>query len=145
MPLPWNTNPKASRAPWGWGLTPHRVLPCPMRWRTVPFWQTSIELRAGRHRAPSWDFTVSALSQFLPMCWVTGNWREDLAGVTLAVPFPLTRGCEHLFPPPVSFPDGEPWWSILQHPGSQTGRSSLTPVPVLVLACQGLRSAPVLG
>ncbi len=30
-------------------------------------------------------------------------------------------------------------------PGSQTGRSSLTPGPVLVLARPGLRSAPVLG
>ncbi len=48
--------------------------------------------------------SVSALSQFLPMCWVTGNRREELTGVTLAVPFPLTRGCKSLFPPPVKFP-----------------------------------------
>ncbi len=44
-----------------------------------------------------------------------------------------------------SSPDGEPWWSSSSTPGSQTGRSSLTPGPVLVLARPGLRSAPVLG
>ncbi len=42
-------------------------------------------------------------------------------------------------------PDGEPWWNLPSTPGSQTGRSSLTPGPVLVLARPGLRSAPVLG
>ncbi len=31
------------------------------------------------------------------MCWVTGNGREELAGVTLAVPFPLIQGYERLF------------------------------------------------
>ncbi len=40
---------------------------------------------------------------------------------------------------------GEPWWNPPSTPGSQTGRSSLTPGPVLVLARPGLRSAPVLG
>ncbi len=75
-----------------------------MRWRTAPLWQTSAELRAGRHRTPSQDSTVSALSQFLPVCWVTGNGREELAGVTLAAPFPLTRGYKRLFSPPVQFP-----------------------------------------
>ncbi len=44
---------------------------------------TSAELRAGQHRATSQDSTVFALSQFLPVCWVTGNEREELAGVTL--------------------------------------------------------------
>ncbi len=72
-------------------LTPPGVLPPPMRWRTAPLWQTSAELRAGRHRTPSQDSTIYALSQFLPVCWVS-NGREELAGVTLAAPFPLTRG-----------------------------------------------------
>ncbi len=97
-------NLKTSCAPWGCELTPLGVLPPPMRWRTAPLWQTSAELRAGRYRTPSQDSTVSALSQFLPVCWVTGNWREELAGVTLAAPFPLTRGYERLFSPPVQFP-----------------------------------------
>ncbi len=138
--------PVARRAmpPGGWGLTPPGVLPPPMRWRTVPLWQTSAELRAGRHRTPLHDSTIFALSQFLPVYWVS-NGREELAGVTLAAPFPLTRGYERLFLPQFSFPDGEPWWSPPSTPGSQTGRSSLTPGPVLVLARPGLRSAPVLG
>ncbi len=63
----------------------------------APLWRASAELRAGRHRTPSQDSTVSALSQSLPVCWVTGNGREELAGVTLAAPFPLTRGYECLF------------------------------------------------
>ncbi len=123
---------------------PPGVLPPPMRWRTVPLWQTSAELRAGRHRTPSQDSTIFALSQFLPVYWVS-NGREELAGVTLAAPFPLTRGYERLFLPQFSSLDGEPWWNPPSTPGSQTGRSSLTPGPVLVLARPGLRSAPVLG
>ncbi len=115
-----------------------------MRWRTVPLWQTSAELRARRHRTPSQDSTIFALSQFLPVYWVS-NGREELAGVTLAAPFPLTRGYERLFLPQFSSPDGEPWWNPPSTPGSQTGRSSLTPGPVLVLARPGPRSAPVLG
>ncbi len=66
-------------------------------------WRTSAELRAGRHRTPSQDSTIFALSQFLPVRWVS-NGREELAGVTLAAPFPLTRGYERLFSPPVHFP-----------------------------------------
>ncbi len=116
-----------------------------MRWRTAPLWRTSAELRAGRHRTPSQDSTVSVLSQSLPVCWVTGNRREELAGVTLAAPFPLTRGYERLFLLQFSSPDGEPWWMSSKHPGSQTGQSSLTPGPVLVLARPDFRSAPVLG
>ncbi len=54
-------------------------------------------------------------------------------------------GYERLFLPQFSSPDGEPWWNPPSTPGSQTGRSSLTPGPVLVLARPGLRSAPVLG
>ncbi len=111
------TSRKASRAPWGWGLTPPGVLPPPMRWRTAPLWQTSAELRAGRHRTPSQDSTISALSQFLSVCWVS-NGREELAGVTLAAPFPLTRGYERLFLPQFSSPDGEPWWNPPSTPGS---------------------------
>ncbi len=124
MQSPWRTNLKANLAPWGWGFTPLGVLHTPMRWRTAPLWQTFAELRAGRHWTPSRDFTVSALSQFFPVCWVTGKWLEELAGVTLAAPFPLTRGCERYFPPPVSSPDGKPSWSSSSTPGSQTGRSS---------------------
>ncbi len=104
-----------------------------MRWRTVP------QLRAGRHRTLSQDSTIFALSQFLPVYWVS-NGREELAGVTLAAPFPLTRGYERLFLPQFSSPDGEPWWNPPSTPGSQTGRSSLMPGPVLVLARPGLRS-----
>ncbi len=73
-------------------------------WRTASLWQTSAELRAGRHRTPSQDSTVSTLSQSLPVCWVTGNGQEELASVTLAAPFPLTQGYECLFSPPVQFP-----------------------------------------
>ncbi len=76
---------------------------------------------------------------------VTGNGQEELSGVTFAAPFPLTRGYERLFLLQFSSPDGEPWWNPPSTPGSQTGRSSLTPGPVLVLARPGLRSAPVLG
>ncbi len=88
--------------------------------------------------------TIFALSQFLPVYWVS-NGREELAGLMLAAPFPLTRGYERLFLPQFSSPDGEPWWNPPSTPGSQTGRSSLTPGSVLVLARPGLRSAPVLG
>ncbi len=112
----WRTNLKASRAPWEWGLTPHGVLPPPMRWRTAPLWQTSVELWAGRHWTSSRDSTASALSQFLPVCWVTGNWQEELAGVTLAAPLPLTRGYERLFLLPVQFPGRWTLVEFLQHP-----------------------------
>ncbi len=125
--------------------------PCPLgvrahsTWRPAPLWWTSAELRAGRHRKPLHDSTVSVLSQSLPVCWVTGNEWEELAGVMLAAPFPLTRGYERLFLLQFSSPDGEPSWNPPSTSGSQTGRRSLTPGPVLVLACPGLRSAPVLG
>ncbi len=59
------------------------------------------------------------LSQFLPVCWVSKG-REELVSVTLAAPFPLTRGYE-------------------------TGRSSLTPGPVLVLARPGSPVSPCTG
>ncbi len=118
---------------WGWELTPLGVLPPPMRWRTAPLWQTSAELRAGRHRTPSQDSTISALSQFLPVCWVS-NGREELAGVTLDAPFLLTRGYERLFLPQFSSPDGKPWWNPPSTPGSQTGRSSKS-VHISVSTC----------
>ncbi len=56
---------------------------------------------------PSWDLSI-------------------ITGVTLAAPFPLTRGYERLFSPPVQFPGGEPWRNPPSSPGSQTGRSSHT-------------------
>ncbi len=98
---------------------------------------------AGWAKPNTEDSTVSVLSQSLPVCRVTGNGREELAGVTLAAPVPLTQGYKRLFL--LQLRDGEPWWSPPSTPGSQTGRSSLTPGPVLVLARPGLRSAPVLG
>ncbi len=107
--------------------------------------QTSVELRAGRTPNTFADSTVSALSQFLPVCWVTGKWRKN---------WPVSRLLRHSLSPGIrapvfllqfSSPDGEPWWSSSSTPGSQTGRNSLTPGPVLVLARPGLRSAPVLG
>ncbi len=96
--------------PPGGDALPH-PMPPPMHWRMAPLWRTSAELQAGRHRTPSQDSTVSALSQSLPMCWVTGNGQEELAGVTLAAPFPLTRGYESLFLLQFSSPDGEPSWN----------------------------------
>ncbi len=44
------------------------------------------------------------------MCWVSNGW-EEVAGVTLAAPFPLTRGYEHLFSPPVQFPGR---WTLVE-------------------------------
>ncbi len=145
MPLPWQTNLKGSRAPWGWGLTPLGVLPPPMRWRTAPLWQTSAELRAGRHRTPSQDSTVSAYSQSLPVCWVTVMGGKNWPISCLLRHSPSTGDTSAFFLLQFSSPDGEPWWNPPSTPGSQTGRSSLTPGPVLVLARPGLRSAPVLG
>ncbi len=107
---PWRTNLKASCALWGCGPTPLGVLPPPMRWRMASLWQTPAELRAGRHRISSQDSTVSALSQSLPVCWVTGNrgrWWEG--GKNWPVSHlqrhsPSPRGYERLFYPPVQFP-----------------------------------------
>ncbi len=87
-----------------------------MLWRTAFLWQTSVELRAGWHRTPLQDSTVSALRQFLPACWVTGNGREELAYVMLAAPFPLIWGCERLFPPPIPFPGRRILVEFLLHP-----------------------------
>ncbi len=97
-------------------------------------------------RTPSQDSTVSALSQSLPMCWVTGNGREDLAGVTLAAPFPLTRGYERLFLLQFSSPDGELWWNPPSTLGSQYWAEQSHARPSTgVSSPPGLRSAPVLG
>ncbi len=103
--------------------------------------------RAAGWAIPSQDFTVSALSQSLPVCWVTGKWREELAGHDeLELRHSSSPGyASTFFPPPVSSPDGKPWWSSSCNPGSQTGWNSLTPGPVLGLARPGLQSAPVLG
>ncbi len=87
-----------------------------MRWCTAPLWRTSAELRAGRNRTPSQDSTVSTLSQFLPVCWVTGHGRVELAGVMLAAPFPLIWECKRLFPPTVQFPGCRTLVEFLQHP-----------------------------
>ncbi len=86
-----------------------------MRWRMAPLWQTSAELRAGRHRTPSQDSTISALRQFLPVCWVS-NGQEELAGVMLAAPFPLTQVYDRLFSPPIQFPWTVNLGGILQAP-----------------------------
>ncbi len=126
------------------GVRAHSTLSVASSYALAPLWQTSAELRAGRHRTSSQDSLVSVLSQSLPVCWVTGNGQEELAGVMLAAPFPLTRSYERFFLLQFSSPDGEPWWNPPSTPDSQTGRSSLTPGPVLVLARLGLRSAPVL-
>ncbi len=113
MPSPWHTSPKARCAPWGWELTWHGVSPPLMRWCTVPLWQTFAELQTGWHRAPSWDSTVFASSQFLPVCCVIGKWWEGSADVTLTAPFLLTRGCERLFSSPVEFPG---WRTLVEYP-----------------------------
>ncbi len=122
--------------PWGWGLTPLGVLPPPMHWCTVPLWQTSAELWAGRHRTTLQDSTVSALSQSLPMWWVTvmggKNWpvsrllrHSPSPGDTSA--FFSSSSVPRTVNPPST-------------PGSQTGRSSLKPGPILVLARPDLRN-----
>ncbi len=104
-------------------------------------------------RAAGWA-TPNSFARFYSLCiepvssCVLGNsnGREELASDTLAAPFPHTRGYERLFfLLKFSSPDGEPLRNTPSTPGSQTGRRSLTPGPVLVLARPGLRSAPVLG
>ncbi len=121
MTSPWHTNLKASHAPGEWGLTPLWVLPSFMRWCTAPLWRTSAELRAGQHRTPSQDSTVSALSQFLPVCWVTGNGREELAGVTLAALFPLHLGMRA----PFSSSSSVPWTAYITRSDRQIGNVSV--------------------
>ncbi len=49
------------------------------------------------------------------------------------------------FLPQFSSPVGEPWWNPPSTPGSQTGRSSLMPGPVLVLARPGSPVSPCTG
>ncbi len=143
-PSPWRTSRKASRAPWGWGLTPPGVLPPPMCWRTAPLWQTSAELRAGNtehlHKilqSPHW-------ASFFPCVGkVMGGKNWPVSRLLRHSPSP--GDTSSFFSPPVQFPGR---WTLVEsskHPDSQTGRSSLTPGPVLVLARPGLRSAPVLG
>ncbi len=81
-------------------------------------------------RAAGWA-TPNTFKRFYSLCVepvssrVLGNsnGREELAGVTLVAPFPLTRGYERFFLLQFSSPDGEPWWNPPSTPGSQTGRS----------------------
>ncbi len=101
--------------------------------------------RAAGWATPNTFTRVYSLCVSSLRCWVTGKWWEELAGVMLAAPFPLTRDMSTCFLLQYSSPDGEPWWRSSSTPGSQTGRSSLMPGPVLVLACPGIQSAPVLG
>ncbi len=69
-------------------------------------------------RAAGWA-TPNTFARFYSLCvepvssCVVGNsnGREELAGVTLAVPFPLTRGYERLFSPPVQFPGR---WTLVE-------------------------------
>ncbi len=71
-------------------------------------------------RAASWAtpntfasfYNLSVFSQFLPVYWVS-NGREELAGVTLTVPFSLTQGIRAPFSPPVQFPG---WWTLVESP-----------------------------
>ncbi len=42
-------------------------------------------------------FRYKHVRWYIWVCWVTGKWRKELAGVMLVAPFPLTRGYEHLF------------------------------------------------
>ncbi len=65
----------------------------------------------GKTGTPSWESTVSSLSQSLPVWCVTGNEREELASVTLAAPFPLTRGHKRPFSPPAQFPGR---WTLVE-------------------------------
>ncbi len=96
-------------------------------------------------RTPSRDSTVSALSQFLPVCWVTGKWREELAGVTLAAPFPLTRGYERLFSPPVQFPGRRTLVEFLQHPRQSDWAEQSDARPSTCASSPGSPVSPVLG
>ncbi len=79
------------------GVRAHFIRSVASSQRMAPLWG---------HQTPSQDSTVSLLSQSLLVCWVTGNRREDLAGVMLAAPFPLIRGYERLFLLQFSSPDG---------------------------------------
>ncbi len=116
MPLPWCTNPKASCAPWGWGLTPHGVLPPPVLWRTVPLWQTSVELPAGRLQTPYVDSTVFVLSHFIPMCWVKSKWWEELGGCHACCAIPPHPGIRVPFSSSRKFSGWQTLVEFLQHP-----------------------------
>ncbi len=97
----------------------------------------SASLEPGFAQAPVQDADTQAHYQMHP--------APGLVCSNRPASFPLIRGYEHLFLLQLISPDGEPWWNPRSTPDSQTGRSSLTPGPVLVLACPGLRSAPLLG
>ncbi len=84
---------------------------------TTPFCDQVVNLQA-----LSSEEADPALALLCPVR-ALGIYVEELAGVTLAVPFPLTRGYERFFLLQFSSPDGEPWWNPPSTPGSQTGRS----------------------
>ncbi len=99
-----------------------------VRWCTAPLWQTSAELRAGRHRTPSQDSTVSRLSQSLPVCWVTLMGGKNWPVSRLLCPSSSPGDTSTFFLLQFSSPDGEPWWNPPSTPGSQTGRSKFVSV-----------------
>ncbi len=76
------------------------------------------------NRTPSQDSTIFALSQFFQCI--------ELAGVTLAAPFPPHRGTRRLFSPKFSSRTVNPG-GILKHPG-QSDWAEVDARPVLVLA-----------
>ncbi len=78
------------------------------------------------------DSTVSALSQSLPVCWVTVMGGKNWPVSCLLRDSPSPGDTSAFFLLQFSSPDGEPWWNPPSTPGSQTGWSSLTPGPVLV-------------
>ncbi len=98
-------------------------------------------------RTPSQDSTVSALSQFLPVCWVTGNGLEELASYQslLLCHSPSPGDTSAFFLRQLSSPDGEPWWN----PPSTLWQSDWVEQsdarPNTGVSSPGLRSAPVLG
>jgi len=81
-----------------WAVTPWVESSIDSECRTVPLWQTSVELWAGQHPTHSRDYTISERSRSLPMCCVqTGNVQEGYLGVSLAVPFPSQGDTSALF------------------------------------------------
>ncbi len=114
--------------------------------------------RAGRHRTPSAELaswaTLNTFARFYSLriepisSRVLG--KQVMGGKNWPVSrllrhSPSSRDASAFFLLQLSSPDGKPWLSSSSTPGSQTGWSSLTPGPVLVLAHPGPRSAPVLG
>ncbi len=114
--------------------------------------------RAGRHRTPSAELaswaTPNNFARFYSLRIEPISSRVLDKQVMGGKNWPVSRLLRHspssgdahvFFLLQLSSPDGKPWLSSSSTPGSQTGWSSLTPGPVLVLARPGPRSAPVLG